>query len=67
MSCENLKELLDCEADIVSRHLEEHKKKNGFVSDIEAKADFIDHYGWLMRYMYCEYVCQARESCGTGN
>lgn len=61
--CNKLRELLECQTDIIKRHLDRHKWFNEISGENEGVADFITKYGWLMRELYCGYSCQSRDNC----
>jgi hypothetical protein len=64
--CECLDALLNCEVDIIKRHLANHKWYNAIPGEAEGIADFIKKYGWLMRDLYCGYTCPSRGICALG-
>lgn len=64
--CEHLREFLDCQIDIIQRHLEKHKWFNQIPTEAEGIRDFIKKYGWLMRDLYCRHACEKRGECKVG-
>ena len=63
MKCTKLPDLLKVETRIIHEHISEHKWFNGIQNEDEAIIDFINKFGWLMRELYCEYICEERENC----
>lgn len=63
MKCEHVEELLKAESDVMLRHLREHKYFQHITDDNIAIMDFIEKYGWLMREMYCEFICPDKDKC----
>jgi hypothetical protein len=61
--CKHLREFLDCEVPVIKRHLSRHKWFNAIVNEQDGIADFINKYGWLIRELYCEYGCPAKDTC----
>jgi hypothetical protein len=61
--CIHLTELLQCEIEIMERHLARHKWFNSIPNESEGIADFVEKYGWLMRELYCGYACPDRDKC----
>jgi len=61
--CEHLEEFLDCELSIIKRHLARHKWFNAITDENDGVSDFIKRYGWLIRELYCEYGCPAKDTC----
>jgi len=61
--CKHLGDLLKTEASVIKRHFKNHKWFKHLKGDAEAQIDFIDKYGFIMREMYCGYICSDREDC----
>jgi len=61
--CEHVGELVNAELEIIKRHLGEHKWFRHILDDNDAIMSFNEDYGWLMREMYCGYVCKDRDDC----
>ncbi|MBW3020878.1 hypothetical protein KY334_06285 [Candidatus Woesearchaeota archaeon] len=61
--CKHVQQLLKAEKTVIVRHLKQHKYFQHIADDNAAVSDFIEKYGWLMREMYCENVCEDREQC----
>jgi len=61
--CIKLVKLLDIEKKIISRHIDEHKWLNHISNLDEGIADFIQKFGWIMKEMYCEAICDKKEDC----
>jgi hypothetical protein len=62
-SCTKLSELLKAEKAIIKRHLKEHKWYRKIPDETIGMIDFIKEYGWLMREMYCDNICQEKGTC----
>ena len=63
LQCEHLRELLDVETEVMKKHIANHKWFNHIPEENEGMIDFIEKYGWIMREMYCNYVCPDRGRC----
>lgn len=61
--CNQLKNLLKIQTQIIEEHIDKHKWFNHIEDKNEAIVDFIDKYAWLMRQMFCEYICEKRDDC----
>jgi len=61
--CEHLRELLEVELEVITKHISNHKWFNHINDESEGTIDFVQKYGWIMREMYCNYVCPDREDC----
>ena len=55
--------LLDVEKKIIERHVDEHKWLNHIADPTVGMIDFIKKFGWIMREVYCEGVCDRKEDC----
>jgi len=62
-SCENLREFMQAQMEIVKKHLDEHKYLRKIEDRNEALASFINDYGWLIREMYCTKICGKKDTC----
>lgn len=63
MVCRNLSALSAIQRDIIEKHIEKHKWYNGIENKEEAIQDFIDKFAWIIREMYCGYICGQRFRC----
>lgn len=61
--CTHLQELLKVQKNIIERHIDEHKWFLHIPDRQEAIADFIEKFGWIMRELYCGYICPVRHEC----
>lgn len=61
--CAELEKLLESERDIIEKHIDEHKWFRHIADKNEAVMDFINEYGWIMKEMYCKYVCKHKRKC----
>jgi len=61
--CVHLNELLEIQKNIIQKHLDEHKWFRHIPDEEQAKTDFIDQFGWIMRELYCGYACKERFEC----
>ena len=61
--CQHLSDILNAEVPIIKRHLAQHKWYKHIEDDTQAKIDFIEEYGGIMRDFYCHYVCIERDTC----
>ena len=66
-NCEHLCEFLNAEIEVISKHIANHKWFNHISDEDEGIIDFIQKYGWLMREMYCNYICIDRNECQIKN
>ncbi len=64
--CKHLEDLIKAEIPIIKRHIEKHKWYRMMADENEAVGDFIEKYGFIMREMWCKYICKDREECDTG-
>ena len=62
MPCTHLKGLLEEEANVIKRHLEEFMKHKNIRDSTQAKEELIHKYGWIMREMYCDF-CPDKKDC----
>ncbi len=61
--CTRLKDLAKVQRQIIERHIERHKWFAQIVDHQEAKEDFVLKFGWIMRELYCGYICEERLKC----
>lgn len=61
--CEKLDKLLECQREVITRHIDEHKWFAQEPDREKGIADFIKRYAWLMREMFCAYSCELRNEC----
>ena len=61
--CKHLQDFLRCETKLIRKHLDRHKWFQGIPDEGEGIRDFIEKYGWLIRELYCGYVCSERSNC----
>ena len=64
--CKHLGDLIRAEMPIIKRHFSRHKWFQNLRGDEEAKTDFVDKYGFIMREMYCGHICEDRTKCEIG-
>lgn len=62
LGCKNLKRYNEFQNEIISKYLRDHvpydvKNKQELVSS------FIFNNAWIVRYIYCKYLCEGREDC----
>lgn len=63
MSCNNCPNLMRFQTKIINRHIDEHKFFNRIDKTDDAVRDFVEKYGWLMREVFCQYICPNLEKC----
>lgn len=61
--CVKLAVLMECQRDVIERHIDEHKWFKHIPDKDRGIMDFIRQYAWLMREMYCGYACEERNKC----
>ena len=61
--CDHLKEFVDVQIKVMNRHIDKHKWFNGIENEEDAMVDFIKKYGWIMREIYCNHVCERKDEC----
>jgi hypothetical protein len=61
--CPHFIDFLNTQINVVNRHIDKHKWFNHIENKEDAVADFIEKYAWLMRDMYCEYICEHDTEC----
>ena len=62
-NCTHLNDILKAEIPIIKEHLKDHKWYQHIQDDTQTQIDFIERYGFIMREMYCRYVCKDRDNC----
>ncbi|MCX6745176.1 MAG: hypothetical protein NTX82_06680 [Candidatus Parcubacteria bacterium] len=61
--CTHLRDLLMAQKVIIARHIAEYLLFQKIDDEEEGKDDFITKFGWIMRELYCGYICSARFDC----
>jgi len=61
--CEHLGDIVRAEMPVIKRHISQHKWFKHIEDDTQAKMDFIENYGGIMRDFYCHYVCPDKDTC----
>jgi hypothetical protein len=61
--CQHLAELLKTQEAIILRNIDTHKWLQHIPDRDQAIVDFIEHYGWIMREVYCGHACADRQDC----
>ena len=61
--CTELVDFLRVEKSIILKHIERHMYFQHIDDFNHAIADFNDKYGWLMRELFCGYMCLKRHNC----
>lgn len=62
-NCVHFQEILEIQRSIILKHIGPHKWFQHIEDDEEAKADFVEKFGWVMREVYCGYACVDRFDC----
>jgi hypothetical protein len=62
-ACNHLAELLKIQESIIRKNIDTHKYLRHIPTTEAGILDFIESYGWLLRQVYCGYVCSTREGC----
>jgi len=57
-TCIHLNDLVKTERELIERHIDEHKWFHHIPNKEDGIRDFIQEYAWLMKEMFCEYVCK---------
>ena len=65
--CIHVRELLDAEISVIKKHIDRHKWFRHILDDNIGMNDFIKEYGWIMREMYCCFICKDRDHCALAN
>lgn len=61
--CQNIRDILDAQLEIIERHVEQHKWFQHIENTEDAIRDFIEKYGFIMRELYCSRICEKRFEC----
>jgi hypothetical protein len=61
--CSRLNKFMKTQADVIQKHLGEHKWLRKIEDDNDALDSFIRDYGWLIREMYCAHICDEKDDC----
>ena len=61
--CNHLNELLKVQESVIRHNLNTHKWLQHIADPEQAMIDFIEHYGWIMREVYCGHACVYRNDC----
>lgn len=61
--CTHLRELLTAQKTIIQRHIAEHLWFQHITDKDDGIADFIKKFAWIMREIYCGYICTERLDC----
>jgi hypothetical protein len=61
--CTHLRDLLGTQKTIIERHIDEHLWFQHIPDQEEGKGDFIEKFGWIMREVYCGFICCDRFDC----
>jgi len=61
--CVRLNELLKVQELIIKRNLKVHKWLRHIPNEEQGAIDFIEHYGFIMREVYCGFACPYRKEC----
>ena len=61
--CTHLRELLGAQKTIIERHIAEHLWFQHIPDEEEGKGDFIEKFAWIMREIYCGFICCERFDC----
>jgi len=59
-TCIDLENLLKDEREVIEGHIDEHKWFHHISNKEDGIKDFIQEYGWIMKEMYCKYVCKNK-------
>jgi len=66
-NCCHLKDILKVERSLILKHVANHRWYNQFNNDQETIVDFIHKYAWLMREVFCTYMCKYRHTCSASD
>ena len=61
--CTKVKSILDLEKKIILEHIDKHKWYKQINNMNDAIVDFVSRFAWLMREVYCNYICIYRNEC----
>jgi hypothetical protein len=65
--CTHLRDFLTAQKIILLRNLEQHKWFRHIADEEEGKDNFIEWCGWLMREIYCGFICCDRFDCAIAH
>ncbi|MFA5188846.1 MAG: hypothetical protein WC460_05790 [Patescibacteria group bacterium] len=65
--CTNLRQLASVQSTIIKKHIDKHKWFAHIVDKQQATSDFIEKFGWIMRELYCGYICEKRLDCSIAS
>jgi hypothetical protein len=65
--CTRLRELLGTQKKIIVRHIAEHLWFQHIADEEEGKEDFVEKFGWIMREVYCGFICCERFDCAIAH
>ena len=63
MPCTHLGEILGEQKELLKRHLDRHKWYRHMADAEQAKIDFIENFGGLLREMFCDTACPDNKTC----
>jgi hypothetical protein len=63
MGCQHVHEILAVEKKIIEQHIDKHKWCNNIQGENKAICDFAQKFAWLMREIFCTYMCKERSHC----
>jgi hypothetical protein len=63
IKCVKLDVLMQCQRDIIERHIDQHKWFKHIPDKEAGVSDFIKQYAWLMRDLFCNYICDSKDGC----
>jgi hypothetical protein len=61
--CKHTKDFLQIEMEIIEEHIDRHKYFRSIINREYAIVDFINRYAWIMREVFCGFMCPQREEC----
>lgn len=61
--CIKLEDFVKEQVQIIQRHITKHQWYIHAPNKESAVADFIDKYGWIMREIFCDKVCEYSSRC----
>ena len=62
-ACNHLSDLLKIQEAVIRKNLDTHKWLRHISDKEQGMIDFIETYGWILREMYCGYMCATRNEC----
>jgi len=65
--CIHLNELSKVQSIIIKKHIDQHKWFAHIPDRQVAISDFIEKFGWIMRELYCGYICADRFDCSIAS